>query len=36
VRLDEGEKKESEVMQEAQAGMGGRGQEQEETRGQVE
>jgi len=34
VRLDEGEEEVSEVTQEAQAGMGGGDQEQEETRGQ--
>jgi len=34
VRIDEGEE-ESEVTQEAQAGMGGGGKEYQETRGQV-
>ena len=34
VQIDEGEEEESEVTQEAQAGMGGGGKKQEETRGQ--
>jgi len=34
VRLDEGEEEESEVMQEARAGMGGMEREKEKTRGQ--
>jgi len=34
VRLDEGEEEESEVIQEAQAGMGAGVREQGETRGQ--